>query len=65
MTELPCPECDGGMAWNPKGEPIRCPNCGGYGLVLTELGESIVNLIRRRTHTQVFDENQNWRNPND
>ena len=56
QLERPCPECDGGVAYNHLRKAFPCPNCDGFGVVLTETGRNVVALIRRRTHLALIEE---------
>jgi hypothetical protein len=41
--EVECPAC-GGTGYRPD----RCAKCNGNGLVPTELGDAVLDLVRRR-----------------
>ncbi len=48
VLEVPCVECNGeGREYSSEDDAfVKCPTCNGFGLVPTEEGKSILNLLR-------------------
>lgn len=51
--ETACPECDGKGHWAKRG---RCDECHGAGVVPTEFGKRVLNLIRHNRRTVFLDD---------
>lgn len=53
----PCGMCDQTGIEKLHGYPMRCPTCGGKGIILTEDGKAILELLEvAETHPPVTDE---------
>lgn len=60
-TDYTCPECDGGIAKNWKGDPVTCDECGGTGLLPAfDLDEIITRIKGRKPRTLRSKAPEHW-----
>lgn len=51
LLEKDCPKCFG-YGYNPKAEWETCKTCNGTGLILTENGRTIIELMKKYGETK-------------
>jgi len=47
LLETPCDSCKGEGGWQLEGRWVECRNCGGAGCFASELGQDVLDFIRR------------------
>lgn len=45
--ERPCPSCNGSGRWRGKDQWHTCQECDGMGMLPTDLGQRVLELVRR------------------
>ena len=53
VLEMLCQTCEGAGGWDDYDDRITCGTCCGAGYVPTELGESILQLLRHNLRSGV------------